>query len=59
MMTEFIGNIIPVEAGQIFVIVGKTLDAASRYDFYLFFFDIDHCITFSDYGKGKNTILHE
>lgn len=31
MMSEFIGNIVPVEAGQIFVIVGKTVDAAARY----------------------------
>lgn len=32
MLTEYCGNIGRVEAGQIFVIVGKTVDAASRLD---------------------------
>lgn len=31
MLTEYIGNIGAVEAGQIIVVVGKTVDAASRY----------------------------
>lgn len=31
MLTEFVGNVNAVEAGQIFVIAGKTIDAASRF----------------------------
>lgn len=32
MLTEYIGTIGRVEAGQIIVVVGKTVDAASRWD---------------------------
>lgn len=33
MISQFIGNIFgPVESGQIFVIAGKTIDGASRYN---------------------------
>lgn len=35
MLSEYCGNIGHVEAGQIFVIVGKTIDAASRLDLRL------------------------
>lgn len=31
MLTEYIGNVNPVESGQIFVIGGKTIDAATRF----------------------------
>lgn len=35
MLSEYSGNIGQVEAGQIFVVVGKTIDAASRLDLRL------------------------
>lgn len=31
MLTEYIGNLNPVEPGQVLVIAGKTIDAASRF----------------------------
>lgn len=31
MLTEYIGNVTLVEPGQVFVIGGKTVDAASRW----------------------------
>lgn len=30
MLTEYIGNVNPVESGQVFVVGGKTIDAAAR-----------------------------